>query len=571
MTLSDFIVEHSSEDTSRLILNRSKWLDIDVEAAVTAIECRRKIRTKLPEWYNLPELVYPDRISSEQASSSYTASYKASVAERILLEEAQRTSGESSCYKHFRIADLTGGLGVDSLAFSRVSGKVLYNEMDAKKASAATHNFPLLGVSNIVVTNYCVSENSPFWDVLRDFNPDLIFLDPARRSETGNKVFLLEDCSPDVLTLLPQIFSITGNLLLKLSPMADITMLVNRLQEHGGRTKEVHVVATGGECKELLLWVVPCSVSLADDTPIFATVGGATSFNDDAKGSGSSSSAADYETVTCTSESTATAFNADTNASGASPSATDSETAASNFGRAAVVDDAAYRLIINENGQITSLPSDTEAHSEPVLFNSEEDFLDSGFLFEPGKAFAKAGVFNTLCHKLNLYKAGVFTHIFFSSGQQSHATNSTLPKIDYKESASQPDFVTNPTPRNTASTDKEISLQAAATASGDGETVSLQSCGKLYEILEIAKFNKRSIKEFAMKYPNAEVTAKNISVKSETLKDKLKCKSGGDIHIFGIRVDFKNGSTDNYLIATRKLNAPSEFRDSDRSCDGGIK
>ncbi len=528
MTLSDFIVEHSSEDTSRLILNRSKWPDIDVEAAVTAIECRRKIRTKLPEWYNLPELVYPDRISSEQASSSYTASYKASVAERILLEEAQRTSEESSYYKHFRIADLTGGLGVDSLAFSRVSGKVLYNEMDAKKASAATHNFPLLGASNIVVTNYCVSEDSPFWNVLRDFNPDLIFLDPARRSETGNKVFLLEDCSPDVLTLLPQIFSITGNLLLKLSPMADITMLVNRLQEHGGRTKEVHVVATGGECKELLLWVVPDAVSLADDTPIFATVGGAI------------------------------AFNADTNASGASPSATDSETAASNFGRAAVVDDAAYRLIINENGQITSLPSNTEAHSEPVLFNSEEDFLDSGFLFEPGKAFAKAGVFNTLCHKLNLYKAGVFTHIFFSSGQQSHTTHSTLTKsIDYKETVSQPDFATNPTPRNTTS--------------GDGETVSLQSCGKLYEILEIAKFNKRSIKEFATKYPNAEVTAKNISVKSEALKDKLKCKSGGDIHIFGIRVDFKNGGTDNYLISTRKLNAPSEFRDSDRSCDGGVK
>lgn len=542
MTLSDFIVEHSSEDTSRLILNRSKWPDIDVEAAVTAIECRRKIRTKLPEWYNLPELVYPDRISSEQASSSYTASYKASVVERILLEEAKRTSGESSFDKHFRIADLTGGLGVDSLAFSRVSGKVLYNEMDAKKARAAAHNFPLLGASNIVVTNYCVSEDSPFWDVLRDFNPDLIFLDPARRSETGNKVFLLEDCSPDVLTLLPQIFSITGNLLLKLSPMADITMLVNRLQEHGGRTKEVHIVATGGECKELLLWVVPDAVSLADDTPIFATVGGAM------------------------------AFNADTNASGASPSATDSETAASNFGRAAVVDDAAYRLIINENGQITSLPSDTEAHSEPVLFNSEEDFLDSGFLFEPGKAFAKAGVFNTLCQKLNLYKAGVFTHIFFSSVQSSHATNSTQPKrIDYKESASQPDFATNPTPRNTASNDKETSLQATATASGDGETFNLQSCGKLYEILEITKFNKRSIKEFSKKYPNAEVTAKNIAVKSDALKDKLKCKSGGDIHIFGIRVDFRNGGTDNYLIATRKLNAPSEFRDSNSSCDGGVK
>lgn len=445
MTLSDFIVEHSSDDTARLILNRSKWPDIDIDAAVTAIECRRKIRTKLPEWFSIPELVYPDRISSEQASSSFTALYKAAIAKQILSVEPTADN------KNLRIADLTGGLGVDSLAFSRLVGQVLYNEMDSAKASAARHNFPLLGAENIVVTNLCVSEGSPFWQILRDFNPGLIFLDPARRSENGNKVFLLEDCSPDVLILLPEIFGITKNLLLKLSPMADITMLVNRLQIHGGKTKEVHVISSGGECKELLLWVVQ---------------------DPDSHKNGRESRQENAHITT---------------------NLTD-------------ISDA-YELIINENGQILRLTSDTESHSEPVLFNDEPDLLGSAFLFEPGKAISKAGIFNTLCSRFNLHKAGLFTHIYFKSGSE-------IP---------------------------------------DSEIDSLKSFGKLYKILEVTKFNKQSVKEFSKKFPNAEVTAKNIPVKSEDLKGKLKCKSGGDIHIFGLKLDFTNSNSDNYIIATKKI------------------
>ncbi len=449
MTLSEFIVEHSSDDTARLILNKNKWPDIDIETAVTAIECRRKIRAKLPEWYNIPGLIYPDRISSEQASSSYTASYKADVANRILQLDEKTEKPEN---KRYRIADLTGGLGVDSLAFSKIAGQVLYNEMDSRKSSAATHNFPLLGATNIVVTNYCVSKDSPFWQVLRTFNPDMIFLDPARRSDTGSKVFLLEDCSPDVLTLLPEIFSISGNLLLKLSPMADITMLVNRLHSFGGKTKEVHVVSTGGECKELLLWAVPDNANCNEI------------------GSASDTSANDRAT----------------NLSVTSPS---------------------YELIINENGHTIRQLSDVESHSEPILLNDEEDFSSAGMLFEPGKAISKSGIFNTLCSRFNLHKAGLSTHLYFKR-------------------------------------ENEIS---------DSGIDSLKSFGKCYKILEIAKFNKQSVKEFSKKFPSAEVTAKNISVKSEDLKAKLKCKSGGDIHIFGIRLDFNNGKSDNYLVATRKI------------------
>ena len=80
--------------------------------------------------------------------------------------------------------------------------------------------------------------------------PDILFLDPARRSDTGRKVFLLEDCSPDILTLKDELLEAAADVLVKLSPMADITMVCSRL---GRQVREVHVVEADGECKELLV------------------------------------------------------------------------------------------------------------------------------------------------------------------------------------------------------------------------------------------------------------------------------------------------------------------------------
>ena len=82
--------------------------------------------------------------------------------------------------------------------------------------------------------------------------PDIIFLDPARRSGSGRKVFLLEDCSPDVLRLKAGLLAAAPDVLVKLSPMADISMVCDRL---GPEVRELHVVGTDGECKELLAWL----------------------------------------------------------------------------------------------------------------------------------------------------------------------------------------------------------------------------------------------------------------------------------------------------------------------------
>ena len=201
----------------------------------------RKVRSKLPHWYDCGEkLEFPSSLSLEQCSSTATALYKAGVAARIAADDAE-----------IRIADLTGGLGVDSWAFAGKAGAVFYNEMNRNLAEAAGRNFERLGLGNVSVNSFEVAASSDDWSAaLERFRPGLIFLDPARRDSAGRKVFLLEDCSPDVLTLLPRLESLCSHILIKVSPMADITMLRRRLPG----LREIHIVAAGGEVKELLLY-----------------------------------------------------------------------------------------------------------------------------------------------------------------------------------------------------------------------------------------------------------------------------------------------------------------------------
>ena len=269
------IVENEGADTVRMVMSRREWpvpgdpglAGLDAKSlAVNTIEGRRRLRKKLPEWVVCTGLVYPSSLCAEQCSSSDTARYKALIVQRILNEYVGSGEMTSGTRKAGKIADLTGGLGVDSWAFSKVAGDVLYNEMNPELAAVARHNFKELGVTNIFIKNQEATADS-LEDLIGDFKPDVIFIDPARRDSAGKKVFLLEDCSPDVLKMLPELFWISRLVLLKLSPMADISMAVERLDRtyeayrqdtcgdgwNGQWVREVHVVASGGECKELLI------------------------------------------------------------------------------------------------------------------------------------------------------------------------------------------------------------------------------------------------------------------------------------------------------------------------------
>ena len=192
----------------------------------------QKLAAKLPSWAGVPVEV-PTSLNFQQCSSEATARYKAS-----LVPEGAR------------VADLTGGLGADSWAFSLRATGVWYNERDAVLRDAVKKNFTALGVSNVVFNGYDIAPGEADWqDSLRAFKPDVIYFDPARRDAAGKKVFLLEDCSPDVVSLMPVLLELAPFVMVKVSPMADITMLRRRLS---GWLSELHVVGSEGECKELL-------------------------------------------------------------------------------------------------------------------------------------------------------------------------------------------------------------------------------------------------------------------------------------------------------------------------------
>lgn len=194
----------------------------------------RKLASKLPSWAGAG-CSAPSRLALEQCSSEPASLYKA---------ELVASSGCTAA-----LADLTGGMGADSWAFSRVCRKVLYNERDTSLFNSAMRNFGRLGVSNVEFS--CRdAESEELSEQLRRLKPDWIYADPARRASdgSGRKVFRLEDCTPDILALLPTLLGNAPRVMLKLSPMADIRQVSSQLRN----IKEVHVVGVDGEVKELL-------------------------------------------------------------------------------------------------------------------------------------------------------------------------------------------------------------------------------------------------------------------------------------------------------------------------------
>lgn len=220
-----FIAEHRNDDVRTLALQAARYPGVDMREAVTQIEGWQHASTKLPEWAAVEGIVYPPRISMEQCSSSATALYKASL------------------MKGSTFADLTGGFGIDCSYISRNFSKAHYVERNENLCSVAAHNFALLGLGHIEIIN----GNSE--QVLQTLPPcDWIFLDPARRDGAGKKVVALADCEPDVAALREQLLQKARRVMVKCSPMLDITAACRQL----GCVSEVHTVAVNNECKELL-------------------------------------------------------------------------------------------------------------------------------------------------------------------------------------------------------------------------------------------------------------------------------------------------------------------------------
>ena len=190
---------------------------------------------KIPAWAAIDGLMVPPALSLEQCSGEVAAQYKVDLVRSL---QAQ------GCLGRARMTDLTGGLGVDFAFLSPLFEAATYVERQEVLCTIARHNFPLLHLSHAEV---CCGEAA---DCLPTLAPqDLIYIDPARRDGLGRKTWLIEDCTPNVAEMLPRMMERARVVMIKLSPMLDVTRALRSLPV---APREVHIVAVGGECKELL-------------------------------------------------------------------------------------------------------------------------------------------------------------------------------------------------------------------------------------------------------------------------------------------------------------------------------
>ena len=223
---AEFIRQHQSDDVKKLALQARNYPEVDMPMALTQIAGRQISASKLPSWHAVEGILYPQHLSMEQCSSELTARYKATL-----------VSGD-------RMADLTGGFGIDCSFLARQFEKADYVERQEALCSIARHNFLLLGLNHIEVHH---ADGVEFLKQLD--SADCIFLDPARRDKNGGKTVSVADCEPDAGMLEPLLLEKAPTVLLKLSPMLDISLALQALPH----TSAVHIVSVSNECKETLL------------------------------------------------------------------------------------------------------------------------------------------------------------------------------------------------------------------------------------------------------------------------------------------------------------------------------
>ena len=208
-----------------MLLNPPKEFRERIRIIADQILARQKAAGKLDQWVSSKNLIFPPPLSIEQASSQSTSEYKKGLIKGSLL------------------VDLTGGTGIDCLALSENFDETIYVEQNSFLCELFQHNSDMLGESIRI-------QNETAENFLQSFNGKAtFFIDPARRDSAKNKVFKLEDCSPNLVELIPVLKTKTDAVLIKLSPLLDLTKTLEEVPN----VKEVHIVSVKNDCKELLL------------------------------------------------------------------------------------------------------------------------------------------------------------------------------------------------------------------------------------------------------------------------------------------------------------------------------
>jgi hypothetical protein len=224
--IQKFINKHLNNDITKLLLKGSPFKDISIQELATQIVSKKKCQKKLPTWFNTDNIYFPNKLNLEQSSSEITAKYKSEL-----------IKGET-------IIDLTGGFGVDCFYFAKRFKSVIHCELNDELSQIVSHNYKTLDCQNITTFSgdgltYLSDKNTSF---------DCIYLDPSRRDSVKNRVFLLKDCLPNLPENIDPLFSVSDNILVKTSPILDITNAINELKF----VKEIHIIAINNDVKEVL-------------------------------------------------------------------------------------------------------------------------------------------------------------------------------------------------------------------------------------------------------------------------------------------------------------------------------
>lgn len=231
LEMQRWIALHEKEDTARLLLRHHG--EPGVTQAVTQIECRKKAASKLPRLLENPAFMFPHTLSAEQCTSEALAEFHASLA------------GEGK-----EILDMTAGLGVDAMTMAR-NNRITAIDITAEAAAALRHNAEILGLDKLTA----ICADSVTWLKENDKRFDVIFIDPARRSSSGGRVKALADCEPDVTRHLQNMLAKAPMIIIKASPMLDISGTIeelNRSAASEGHVSALYAVGTPRECKEIV-------------------------------------------------------------------------------------------------------------------------------------------------------------------------------------------------------------------------------------------------------------------------------------------------------------------------------
>ena len=225
--VQNYINANLETDLHSLLLKKSPFSEVSMQEMVQQIKGKKVAHRKFP--FLLKEnIVFPPNLNLEQASSQSTAEFK-----------AENLNGK-------KFLDLTCGFGIDAYFLSQNFEEITLVEKNPELLDLVKHNWEILNKKATFVNEnleHFLAKNSERFDV--------IYLDPARRDSEKNKKFLLEDLSPNLLEIQDQLLEISSQIIIKLSPLIDISYLISVLKN----VAKIQIIAVRNEVKELIVFL----------------------------------------------------------------------------------------------------------------------------------------------------------------------------------------------------------------------------------------------------------------------------------------------------------------------------